>query len=106
MPDIQHDRIGEHERAVEDVQRPLVLFQVSRVPLPDVDDAEDVPAGDDDAADIHEVEDAPQFLGILVRARVRFWGEDAGSDAPPVKDGFENDEEEEGDDLQEDGGAE
>lgn len=82
-----------------------MLLQVARVPLPDVDDAEDVPAGDDDAADVHEIQDASQLLGV-VRVGVRFRGKDPGSDASAVKDVFEDDEKEERDDLQEDGGTE
>ncbi|KAL8841794.1 MAG: hypothetical protein Q9170_000827 [Blastenia crenularia] len=88
MPDIQHQRVGKHEQSIEDVQWPLVSFEVPAIPLPDVNNAKDVTARDDDAANVHQVQNAPSLVLLFVRFARGFGGKNAGSLASTVEDGF------------------
>ena len=95
IPDVQHQHVCEHEHSVKDVQWPLVSGKVSVRTLENFDDPKDVPAGDDGAADVHEVQNSSKILALLFGFRARFGSEQALANAAPVEEAFERDKEEE-----------
>lgn len=100
MPDVEHQHVREHEQSIENVQRPLMCRQISLVALEHFDDPEDVPAGDDGAADVHEVQDPSQFLALLVGFGAGFGSDQALPNAATVEETLERNKEEEGNQLQ------
>lgn len=63
-------------------------LEVSVGPLEDVDDAEDVSAGDYGAADVHQEEDGSDLVSLFVCSWRGFWIENAGFEAAPVEVAF------------------
>lgn len=106
MPDVQHQGVHKHECSVEHVEWPFVLLKISSVALENVDDTKYMAAGNNDAANVHEIQDATDPVGILRRVSRVFGVEGPRVDAATVENVFEKNKEKESNELQEDGGAE
>lgn len=73
--------------------------KISIVALENFDDPKDVPAGDNGAADVHEVQDASKFLALLVGFRGGFGSDQALPNAATVEEALEGNKEEERNEL-------
>ena len=62
MPDVPHQGVDQHQRAIKHVEERFVVRQVAIIAFPDLDDTIDVADQDQGAAHVQQSDDPLQFL--------------------------------------------